>query len=125
MNDDIQMLESLKQEVLKQIGDYRYSVPESALGQPWTEDQVRDGLQEMRNSLVEPYWADVVIADKPEQWNLVNPIIRRCIAVADNREGYLLLWDPEEHRYMLGHNTNGPLSSFGIWGDAVGCFLAI
>jgi hypothetical protein len=125
MNEDNELPRKVKLHVESEIHDYVYDHPESAIGQPWGDDRVQASLEEMRNALVEPYWADVLMPDRWDNMRVETSEKRRCVVVADNRKGYLVLWDPEQNIFILGHTTGGPLASWGLTGDAVGCFLSI
>lgn len=82
-----------------------------------------NGLSEMRIALVEPRWATVQIRDTIEQINAAMPLLRECVLVADDREGYELYYDPEEKEFFLAYSGNPP-TTFNVRGDAVGCFMA-
>jgi hypothetical protein len=117
------LLEKIKLAVEDELRNYKYPVSKFAIGTPWSDDKVNDELERMRIALVEPYWADVIFPDKLDHFK--EGTTRRCVAIADNRNGYLVLYDPEDENYLLAHSTNGPLMTWGLTGDAVGCFLSI
>lgn len=125
MSTESDGMKNLRARVEAEIDGYVYSLPENAIGNPWPSDKVSRLLNELRQALVEPYWADVEIRDTYEQVKLVEGPRQRCIVVADNRKGYFLLWDPACDDFFLAQNIKGTLYSFGVRGDAVGCFLSI
>jgi len=49
---------------------------------------------------------------------------RKCAAIADDGKGMLLLFDPTEDSFVLAESGSKGLTTFGVRGDAVGCFLA-
>jgi hypothetical protein len=49
---------------------------------------------------------------------------RKCAAVAEDGKGVLLLFDPAENSFVLAERGSTGLTTFGVRGDAVGCFLA-
>lgn len=118
-------LKTLRARVEAEIDAYVYSLPESAIGNPWPSNKVSRLLNEFRQALVDPYLTDVEIRDTFEQVKLDQGPRQRCIVVADNREGYYLLYDPNAHDFFLAQKVKGILISLGVRGDAVGCFLAI
>ena len=121
---DQDFLRQLRSKVEREIDQYVYEVPKVALGTPWSQEKVSAELQKMRESLIEPYWTDVQfpIADMGIQPALSS--IQRCVVVADDGDGWLLVWDPTGVQFALARLSEGLPRTFGICGDAVGCFLA-
>jgi hypothetical protein len=117
-------LSRLRQRVEKEIGTYVYDFPATAIGNPWTDADVQQGLATFRASLVEPYWTDVEIQDTFEQVGMPEGPHRTCVVVADDGNAKLLLFDPTEESFVLAERGRTGLTTFGIRGDAVGCFLA-
>jgi hypothetical protein len=122
-NADID-LSLLRQRVEKEIETYHYDLPSNAIGNPWTDAALQSGLAQFRASLIEPYWAEVEIRDTFEQVGMIDGPRRKCAAVADDGKGILLLFDPAEDSFVLAERGSTGLSTFGVRGDAVGCFLA-
>jgi hypothetical protein len=116
---------ALRQMVENEIDSYRYEVPRGSLGTPWPATRVEAGLQRMRASLVDPYWANIDLRDTFEQVREEKASVRKCAVVADDGNGTLLAFDPHEEEFVLIHTGKESLESFGVRGDAVGCFLAI
>ena len=117
-------LSRLRQRVEKEIETYVYDFPDTAIGNPWTDAAVQQGLANFRASLVEPYWTEVEIRDTFEQIGMIEAPHRKCVAVADDGKGMLLLFDPTEDSFVLAERGSTGLTTFGVRGDAVGCFLA-
>jgi len=117
-------LSRLRQRVEKEIETYVYDFPDNAIGSPWTDAAIQQGLTKFRASLVEPCWTGVEIRDTFEQVGMTAGPLRKCAAVADDRKGMLLLFDPVEDSFVLAERGSTGLTTFGIRGDAVGCFLA-
>jgi hypothetical protein len=117
-------LEKLRQRVSAEIASYQYEYPAGAVGRPWSAEKVRAKLSEFRAALVEPYWASVVRRDTIEQIGSADPPIRQCAIVADDSKGTLLAFDPAAAEFLLVRSRLHVLESFGISGDATGCFLA-
>lgn len=108
-------LANLRRKIELEIDEYVYEVPKGSIGNPWPLDKVEQELRTFRNALVDPYWIDVVDDDKTR---------KPCVAVADDNKTYLLVFEPEAQKFMLAMRKGNDLISFGVDGDAVGCFLA-
>ena len=110
-------LEELRRTVEREIDEYVYHVPEGSVGNPWPPEKVERELRVFKEALVEPYWIDVLDDDKNR---------KSCIAIADDKRSYLLVFEPEARKFMLVMKSklSSDLVSFGIDGDAVGCFLS-
>ena len=106
---------ALRQRVEREIDKYLYEVPEGSLGNSWTANKVEQHLRAFRSALVEPYWASIVDDDKQA---------KRCVVIADEQKGTLLVFEPRAQKFMLAIQKGSGLISFGVDGDAVGCFLA-
>ncbi len=117
-------LSRLRQCVEKEIETYVYDFPDNAIGNPWTDAAIEQGLAKFRASLVEPYWTEVEIRDTFEQVGMIEGPRRKCAAVADDGKGMLLLFNPTEDSFVLAERGGTGLTTFGILVDAVGCFLA-
>jgi len=117
-------LEELKREIEEEINSYVYEVPDGALGRPMPDEWVKEQLTQFRKALVEPEWRNINIRDTVEQMRgEAEPVLRKCVLVADDREGYELYFDPEENNFVLAYSGNPP-TTFNVRGDAVGCFMA-
>lgn len=121
---EVEYLSSLRQRVEKEIETYVYECPDEAIGNPWTDEAVQKGLAQFRASLVQPYRADVEIRDTFEQVGTAVAPRRECVVVADDGKGMLLLFDPVEKSFVLAQRCGAGLTTFGVRGDSVGCFLA-
>ncbi|WP_314944706.1 hypothetical protein [Bradyrhizobium cosmicum] len=110
-------LRELKRTVEREIDDYVYQVPEGSVGNPWPPEKVERELRVFKEALVEPYWVDVVDGDKQR---------KSCVVIADDKRSYLLVFEPETQKFMLvvPSALSSDLISFGVDGDAVGCFLS-
>jgi hypothetical protein len=117
-------LSRLRQRVEKEIETYVYDFPDNAIGNPWSDAAIQQGLAKFRASLVEPYWSEVEIRDTFEQVGMTAGPRRKCAVVADDGKGMLLLFDPAEDSFVLAERRSTGLTTFGVRGDAVGCFLA-
>jgi len=117
-------LSGLRREVERNIDTYVYRVPEGAVGNPMSDAAIADGLAQMRALVVDPYWVEVEVRDTFEQITMTDPPRRACAVVADDGGGILLLYDPVEKSFVLAKREDSGLSTFGVRGDAVGCFLA-
>ena len=116
-------LAELRRQVEAEIDGYVYDVPSSAVGSPWSREKVEDQLNEFRASLVDPKWEQVVIRDTPDQMRAEAPPIRHCILVANDSKGHKLYYDPAQTDFVLAYDASPP-ETFGVRGDAVGCFMA-
>src|SRR5215472_13840304 len=120
---DRDFFQRLRSEVERQISTYVYSVPPGALGTPLTADEIRADLNKMRLCLIEPHWEKVHICT-PREARTGEGVIRKCVTLAEDN-GYALVYDPVDEEYHLAWRAEHGLGTWGIRGDAVGCFLAI
>ncbi|MFZ0318460.1 MAG: hypothetical protein WAL56_04985 [Candidatus Sulfotelmatobacter sp.] len=114
----------LRRKVEEDIRSYVYAFPDNAIGIRWTDAKVADGLAQMRASLIDPYWAVVELRDTFDQVRMSNPDYRKCAAIADDGKGMVLLFDPVEESFVLAQRSATGLTTIGVRGDCVGCFLA-
>lgn len=105
----------IRQQVEREIDEYAYAVPEESAGKAWSADKVGQNLRAFRSALVQPYWTQIVDDDKQT---------KRCVVIADEKKGTLLVFEPDAQKFMLAMQKESGLISFGVDGDAVGCFLA-
>lgn len=117
-------LGALRATVEREIDSYEYQVPKDSIGTAWPSNKVEDSLHKMRAALVDPYWAEVIMRDTFEQITATDAAPRRCAVVADDGQGTYLVFDPIESDFLLAQKQEQYLVSFGVCGDAVGCFLA-
>ena len=110
-------LAKLRRKVELEIDEYVYEVPEGSIGNPWSPDKVARKLCAFRDALVDPYWVDILDDDKKRKPSVV---------VADDKMSNLLVFEPGAQKFMLvmRKKEGSDLISFGVDGDAVGCFLA-
>ena len=114
-------LDELERYVLDEIESYRYDVPEDALGKPFSAEEVKRLLAEMRAALVKPEWRMVDATDtQGARRGVAEP--RPCVLVADDGVDYQLYYDPLEKEFVLA--SGDPPETIGVRGDAVGCFMA-
>ncbi|MFD1986389.1 hypothetical protein ACFSOZ_28535 [Mesorhizobium newzealandense] len=113
--------------IRKEIDEYDYSAlvkdRTDLVGVPLAEDVVVAGLARFRGALVEPYWIDVDRRDTIADLESETPVVERCAVVTDERDGYLLAYQP--HEFLLVYRTGDRYVSIGVRGDAVGCYLAM
>jgi hypothetical protein len=118
-------LNRLADAVKQEIDSYVYRVPEHSMGSAWAGEKVDAAIEKMRACLVEPYWIDVEVRDTFEQVADIQAKKARCAVVADDHTGVLLVWDASAQDYCLVQQQAGDsATSFGVRGDAVGCFLS-
>ncbi len=108
-------LAELRRAVVREIDNYVYEVPKDAYGKAWSPDKVNRELRAFREALVAPYWTIVVDEARQE---------KPCAVVADDGKSSLLVFEPQSRMFMLVLRKGDALISFGLDGDAVGCFLA-
>ena len=120
---DKDFFQRLRRETERQISTYVYQVPEGAIGIPLPADEIRDDLNKMRLCLTEPRWEEVHIRNTPEEIRTGEGVSRVCVTMAEE-EGYVLVFDPVEEEYHLAWRSEHGLGTWGVRGDAVGCFLA-
>jgi hypothetical protein len=121
---EAEYLSQLRREVEGAIDGYIYKVPDDAIGNPMTDAAIDNGLAQLRASLVEPYWEEVEVRDTFEQVKMGSGPRRKCAVIADDGKGILLLFDPVESSFVLAQRWKTEIITFGVRGDAVGCFLA-
>ena len=115
---------NLRTRVETELEQYVYSVRSDSVGNPMSDESVSAQLTELRDALVEPYWTNVEVRDTFEQVALKESPRRRGAVVADDRRGMFLLWNPIDNDFFLAQDIRGVLTSLGVGGDAVGCFLS-
>lgn len=118
----------LRQYCKREVTEYQYSVPESAVGNPWPAEKVEAQLKECKAALVEPYQQQIELRDTNEQMKAEPPILCEVWVVADDREGYKVFYNPKTQEFGLaqykpGDESDVP-SSFNVNGDFVGTFMA-
>jgi hypothetical protein len=119
-------LQDLRWSVESQIQEYIYCHSKKSIGTAWSAERVEAGLRAMKSALIDPYWVEVELHDTNEQIQSANPPKRICAVVADDQRGTFLVWDRDEKEFMLATRyAENIFVSFGVRGDAVGCFLAI
>jgi hypothetical protein len=97
----------LRDEVEREIEGYVYDHPADAIGSPLPDYVIREDLN-ICNSL----------------GNMDAKVVRRmCVTMAED-EGYVLVFDPVDEEYHLAWRGKQGLGTWGIRGDAVGCFIA-
>lgn len=117
-------LSELARSVANEIDSYVYDVPDTAVGRPFSSEKVSAYLARMRKSLVEPYWIDVRLRDTITQIRSDAPPIRKAAVVAEVDQYVLLVFSPEDNEFLLAQRNGDLFESFGVNGDAVGCFMA-
>lgn len=103
------------------INSYVYEHHPKAIGLPLPQSFIDEKLDEMRQSLISPYWAEVRV------WDPVTDAkhTRRCIVVADTGEGYLLAFDPDTDEFLACFRNELGIGNWGIRGGSVDCFISI
>lgn len=124
MENDFELLRNLRNKVETELEQYVYRVLPEAIGNAMSNEAVSAGLKALREAVVEPYWTDVEVRDTFAQVASAQGPRRRCVVVADDCRRIFLLWDPIHNDFFLAENIAGVLTSFGVRGDAVGCFLS-
>ena len=97
--DDTDFLQRLRLELDRQIADYVYEIPESAIGNPLPADVIEKYLDSMRRCLVAPHWEEVNICTAEESV-LGAGMKRRCVTMAEE-DSYALVFDPLCGEYHL------------------------
>jgi hypothetical protein len=120
---DKDFFQRLRREVERQILEYVYEVPAGAVGTPLPADEIRALLDAMRLHLVEPRWEEVHICNTAEEIRTGVGVRRMCVTIAEDN-GYVLVFDPVDEEYHLAWRSEHGLGTWGVRGDAVGCFLA-
>jgi hypothetical protein len=103
-------LDQLHRTVSDEIDSYVYPYSGLEIGNPKSNEWITDQLREMRSALVKPYWANV--GNEP------------CVIVADDGRGFYLAYNPRAKEYFLVMIRGKRLIDIGVYGDAVGCFMA-
>jgi hypothetical protein len=119
-------LDALATRVRHEVETYEIPPPHPGqLGKVLPDSWFKDGLDHMRNALVEPYWID---ADDHEAPN--GPQAKRVVVVANDKAGHLVALDPappsrDDGDFVVLWAQEGKPSISHLRGDAVGCFLSI
>ena len=81
-----------------------------------SETYVEERYAEMRRLLKKPEWTSA----KGDDGNIM-----RCLAVTEPDGDLILAYSPERNEYCVIQGCEPPYSTIGIWGDPVGCFVAM
>ena len=119
---DKDYFQRLRRALEHEISSYVCEVPTSAIGTPLSNDVIRGYLNSMRLCLVEPRWEEVNLCTSEESLTGVG-VKRMCVTMAEE-EKYVLVFDPIDEEYHLAWRSEDGLSTWGIRGDGVGCFIA-
>ncbi|RWB07063.1 MAG: hypothetical protein EOQ39_20980 [Mesorhizobium sp.] len=115
--------------IRKEIDEYDYPAlmkdRTDLVGVPLAEEVVIADLARFRAALVKPYWIDVDRRDTLADMESETPVVERCTVVTDDRDGYLLAYEPQKQEFLLVYRTGERCVSIGVRGDAVGCYLAM
>jgi hypothetical protein len=76
----------------------------------------------LRAALVKPEWRVVSKRDTFEEVERDTPKLRQCALVAEDDE-FQLYYDPLDEEFCLA-SFGDPPETFGVRGDAVGCFMS-
>jgi hypothetical protein len=117
-------LHELRKRVSGEIDNYIYEYPPGMVGNPWPAAKVEAQLQAFRSALVDPYWVDAVSTADPWRRSDGGKKTTRCAVVADDGSGYVVAFDPSTDEFFLATKTDNAVKSFGVSGDAVGCWMA-
>lgn len=113
-------LNALRAFVEREIETYAPEWHEDLVGRPIPDEVIAVDLQRMRQALVQPYWVSAVPFEPKDATD-----VQRFAVVTDDRDGYLLAFDPTTDAFvLLFKNDQGALHASHLDGDAVGCFLA-
>jgi hypothetical protein len=117
-------IRELRRTLEVEIDNYVYEPPSGLMGIPMPVEWVTAQLAEMRAALVDPHPRMIAISDSvPQLLGKAAPVLRECILVADDRQGYELYFDPVTNDFVLAYSGDPP-KTFNVRGDAVRCFLA-
>jgi hypothetical protein len=120
---DKDFFQRLRHEVERQISEYVNEGHPGAIGTPLSADQIRSDLEVMRICLVKPQWEEAHICTTAEEIRTGIGKRRMCVTLAEDN-GYVLIFDPVEREYHLAWRSELGLGTWGVMGDAVGCFIA-
>ena len=115
--------------IRKEIDEYDYQAlvadRTDLVGVPFPEEKVDAGLASFRAALVSPYWLDIDRRDTYDEMRTEKAVVERCLVVTDDRDGYLLAYQPQTREFLLVDFVGGRHVSIGVRGDPVGCYLAM
>lgn len=120
--DQEEFLQRLRRDLDRQIADYVYEAPESAIGTPLPAEVVAKYLDSMRKCLVAPHWEKVNICTPEESVRGVG--VKRMCATMAEENSYVLIFDPLCKQYHLVWRGPDGLGTWGVRGDGVECFIA-
>jgi hypothetical protein len=113
-------LQEIRRLVRMEIDTYVIERPEGLVGTPLPDTFFVEGVQAMKDALVEPYWADAIAFGKHAD----APATPYAV-VSDDRLGYFLAFDVGTSAFvLLFKDSDGSLRASYVVGDAVGCFLS-
>ncbi len=120
--------EELRRHCEREVEEYKYDLPESAVGNPWPADKLEAQLRKCKAAIVEPYNLQIELRDTVEQMNAEPPVVCEVWVVADDREGYKVFYNPNTCEFGLAEynpgDDNDIPSSINVNGDFVGTFMA-
>ena len=114
--------------VTRELASYVYEPPPpgTTLGVPWSGEEVRGYVVQLRSALVAPYLQKFKRSDTVAQINAVPPETAEYWVVAVS-PGYIEFYDSNSGEFGLAAEAHagGLPVTIGVWGDLVGVFCAI
>ena len=115
-NEDL--ISRIESECLTALASAGYTerTPSTMVVNGSTDDYTNERLTEMKRLLKKPSW---VVATDHEGAEF------DCLAVTKPDADLILAYDPKQNEYCVIQGVDSPYSTIGIWGDPVGCFIAM
>ena len=112
--------------VRKVLARYKYEILQGTVGVAWPADKVNTYVEQLKQSLVDPYLMRFELRETLEQSNNPAPTFAEYWVVAESGD-YLEWFDPTTGEFGLAVRSQqeGLGISIGTRGDLVGVFCAM
>ena len=122
-------LQAIKSSLEIEISNYNYEAvigqTDHLIGIPTPIAKINSILEAFKRALVNPYWEQVLIRDLESGQINPTPYVEKSLFLTDNSNGYWLAYLPNEKTFAIIDFQNEQFVTGGVFGDAVGCFLAM
>lgn len=116
----------VRQRALADLDQYRYEVPENAIGRPIPYARMASQLAKLRALLLpEPVRVTVAHRDTINDLDAESPDMAEVWTVARVDDETLVFFDESRSQYGLALGTHATgYTTMGVYGDLVGTFVA-
>jgi hypothetical protein len=116
-------LDEIEQLTLKEMAEFQPPVHQQVglVGILWTAEKYAAEIVGMRSFLLKPHWQTVSVYDYPQRRTQLE---RREFAIVARDDEYTLLFDPQQHAFVLGYGPDGGITTDAYPSDAVSTFAS-